>query len=465
MSGTAPALRLELADDVELHDDGRVLVGGLAGRVLRLSAAGARLVQAWSGGRRVGDGAAERGLAERLVAGGFAHPRWERGPYGPEDVTVVVPVLDDVAGLRSLVAALDDRLAIVVVDDGSADATAVRDAAGRARVVRNQRPAGPAAARNLGRASVETEVIAYVDADCRPEPDWLDELLPHFADPAVAAVAPRVRSLPGPSLLERYEVARSPLDLGAEPARVAPLTRVAYVPSTCLLVRSEVPEFDEDLRYGEDVDLGWRLLGAGREVRYEPRAEAWHRPRPSWRAWWRQRRNYGTAAAPLAARHPAEAVPLTISLRAAGVWVLAALRRPVAAALLAVGIAGSLHRRLEPHGVPLRRSAALAARGQLAAGGYFAMATTRTWWPLAVLAGAFVRRSRTALAAAALIPPVVDWARTRPDVDPIRYTVIRLADEVAYGTGVWEGCRVEGSVRALLPASTASTSSGSSNNG
>ncbi len=452
MSETAPELRLELAAGVEVHDDGQVLVGGLSGRVLRLSAAGARLVQGWTTGRPVGAAGAERRLAERLLAGGFAHPRWQRGPYGPEDVTVVVPVLDDAAGLRSLVAALDERLAIVVVDDGSADPAAIRDAAGRAQVVRNRCTAGPAAARNIGRASVETDLVAFVDADCRPSPGWLDELLPHLADPTVAAVAPRVRSEPGSSLLERYEAVRSPLDRGSAPALVAPLTRVAYVPSTCLVVRADAPEFDPDLRYGEDVDLVWRLLDTGRAARYEPRVEVWHRPRSTWRAWWRQRRAYGSAAAPLAVRHPDAAVPLAVTPRAAMVWALLAARRPLAALLLAIGLGAASHRRLGPHGLPARRSVTLAAQAHLAVGGYVAMAVTRTWWPVAALTGALVRRLRPAVAAAVLVPSLVDWWRTRPAIDPVTYTAIRLADDIAYGSGVWAGCRSERSARALLPA-------------
>ena len=66
---------------------------------------------------------------------------------------------------------------------------------------------------------------------------------------------------------------RSPLDMGDRPAEVQPGRRVSYVPSAALLVRrSALPEdpFDPALRYGEDVDLIWRLIDAGWRVRYEP---------------------------------------------------------------------------------------------------------------------------------------------------------------------------------------------------
>lgn len=96
----------------------------------------------------------------------------------------------------------------------------------------------------------------------------------------------------------------------------------------------------------------------------------------------------------------------------------------------------------------------LAVRGQLAVGRYLASATTRSWWPIALVTGLVWRRARAALVVAALAPSLVDWWRTRPAVDPIRYVAIRLVDDAAYGVGLWAGCRAERSVRALLPVFT-----------
>src|ERR1019366_5132567 len=102
------------------------------------------------------------------------------------------------------------------------------------------------------------------DSDCVPPDDWIADLAGHFADPLVAGGAPRIVAPPrGP--------AGSVLDLGNRPAGVAPMTRVAYVPTAALLVRRAAlgGGFDESLRYGEDVDLIWRLIEAGWRGRYE----------------------------------------------------------------------------------------------------------------------------------------------------------------------------------------------------
>jgi mycofactocin glycosyltransferase len=64
-----------------------------------------------------------------------------------------------------------------------------------------------------------------------------------------------------------------------------------------------------------------------------------------------------------------------------------------------------------------------------------------------------LRRRRWAATAGLLmaLPPVVDWWRRRPALDPVRWTVASLADDMAYGAGVWLGCLGEGSFGPLVP--------------
>src|SRR5690606_2057202 len=163
---------------------------------------------------------------------------------------------------------------------------------------------------NAGLEHVTTPLVAFVDADVDTGGDrrWMAPLLAHFADPRVALVAPRVVT-PGGG----YEHRHSPLDLGTAPARIRAGTRVSYVPAAALVCRTDalraVGGFASDLRVGEDVDLVWRLDAAGWRCRYEPSVLVHHDPRPTWRAWWRQRVTYGRSAAPLAARHPGALTP------------------------------------------------------------------------------------------------------------------------------------------------------------
>jgi glycosyltransferase involved in cell wall biosynthesis len=126
--------------------------------------------------------------------------------------------------------------------------------------VRREVSGGPAAARNDGLRHVTTEFVAFLDSDCVAPPDWIERLGGHFDDPSVAAVAPRIKALDG---------RRSLLDMGAEPAEVG--RRVTYVPAAALIVRRAAePRFDPALRYGEDVDLIWRLTKRGAPMAIRP---------------------------------------------------------------------------------------------------------------------------------------------------------------------------------------------------
>jgi hypothetical protein len=144
--------------------------------------------------------------------------------------------------------------------------------------------------------------------------------------------------------------------MGANPANVAPGARVAYVPSAALIVRrAALGGFDEALRYGEDVDLVWRLHDRGWRVRYDPRVVIRHDAR----ALLSRRFRYGTSAAPLAQRHPGRLAPFVIAPGPAAVLVLLAARRPKAAALVLAGQTALLARKLRRLGVPARLAPAL----------------------------------------------------------------------------------------------------------
>ncbi len=449
---------------------GTVLVGGSPVRVLRLTPSGARHVAGWWSGTPVPANARARALARRLLDTGIAHPAPSAGAlansWGPGDVTVVIPVRDRQAELARCLAGLAAMPRVIVVDDGSDDPAAVaRVASGAgARVLRRAVNGGPAAARNTGLAAADTPLVAFLDSDCVPGPGWLDALLPHFADPAVGAVAPRIApDEPGRTWLARYEGASSTLDMGARACIVRPGSRVPYVPGAALVVRRAAAGtgFAETMRVGEDVDFVWRLAASGWRVRYEPAATMPHQHRVRLREWFIRRKDYGTSAAILEQRHPGTVRPLYISAWTALAWLAAASGRPAAgAACTGTGIA-LLARRLArvtgeewprpPPGTAWPLAARLAGGGTVAAGRPLGSAISRTWWPVALPAAMAVRRMRWPLAALVLAPPLLDWLDRRPPLDPPRYVAARLLDDIGYSLGVWQGCAQRRTVRPLLP--------------
>lgn len=55
------------------------------------------------------------------------------------------------------------------------------------------------------------------------------------------------------------------------------------------------------------------------------------------------------------------------------------------------------------------------------------------------------------MAAAVVIPAIVEWRRTKPDVDLPRWVLVRMLDDLSYGVGLWTGCKREGTIGPLLP--------------
>jgi len=426
-----------------------VWAGGSPMRVVRLTPAG-RVV--W---RRLEtgpvDSRAAATLARHLTDAGLAHPCPPPVPAGAADVTIVVPVRDRAPLLDRCLAALAGPYPVVVVDDGSADPEAVAAvvAAHGAKLVRRSVNGGPSAARNTGLDHVTTELVAFVDSDSVPSPRWIDRLVGHLADPMVAAVAPRITAVAG----------QPSLDMGDQPARVAPNTRVSYVPTAALVTRRSalqaVTGFDPAMRVGEDVDLVWRLHIAGWRIRYDPAVQVSHHEPTTWPARLARRLSYGTSAAPLAVRHPRFIPALVLDPWPAMTLAALLARRPVAAgAAFALSVL-STNRSLRAHDVPssgiVRVRATAVARTWLGVGRYATQYATPLLLGL-LLAGGRGRWGRRAAVASLLLgPPLAAWATRRPAIDPIRFATLALADDVAYGAGVWAGCVRHRTITPLRP--------------
>jgi cellulose synthase/poly-beta-1,6-N-acetylglucosamine synthase-like glycosyltransferase len=107
-------------------------------------------------------------------------------------ISVVVPAYNAERTLERCLQALHAQslpaYEILVVDDGSSDATA-SIAERFARVLRNTRAKGAGGARNTGALAATGEVIAFTDSDCVPNPDWLANIARALEEDGVGAVA------------------------------------------------------------------------------------------------------------------------------------------------------------------------------------------------------------------------------------------------------------------------------------
>ncbi len=117
----------------------------------------------------------------------------------------------------------------------------------------------------------------------------------------------------------------------------------------------------------------------------------------------------------------------------AGAWALAAVGHPLAGVVLGAGSAAALVPKLTD--VPPQVSLRIAGLGNLHAGRLLADAVRRVWWPIVLIAALRSRRARL-IALASLLP--------------LRHPV-HLADDMAYGIGVWKGIWRERTIAPLIP--------------
>lgn len=124
-----------------------------------------------------------------------------------ESVSVVIPVKDDAELLARCLAALRGQTTppaeIVVVDNASTDDSAAVAREAGAVVVRCEVPGIPAAA-SRGYDVARGDLILRLDADCIPDPTWVERMRAAFAaDPNLGAVTGDATFIDGPVLLRR----------------------------------------------------------------------------------------------------------------------------------------------------------------------------------------------------------------------------------------------------------------------
>jgi glycosyltransferase involved in cell wall biosynthesis len=224
-------------------------------------------------------------------------------PASPQ-IAVVVPTRDRPEALRRCLRALRAQTAaieIVVVDDGSAAASDVRDAAeeSAARLLRREGE-GPAAARNAGFRAVGAAVVCFTDDDCEPEPGWAQALAAPILSGVAAASGGVVLAAASSSAADRaWSVIVAHLQREAAAAGTASPGFAATANLGCSRALLEALPFDQTFPFaaGEDRDWGARAAARGSAPVHVPDAVVVHRPQLTSASFLRQQFRYGRGGA------------------------------------------------------------------------------------------------------------------------------------------------------------------------
>ncbi|MEP6519013.1 glycosyltransferase [Microcoleus vaginatus] len=193
-------------------------------------------------------------------------------------VSVVVPVYNGEMDLPELIECLRSQtyppqsVEYLIVDNNSRDRTsAILETAAKLdqitiRHLTENQIQSSYAARNQGIRASTGEIIAFTDADCRPESDWLENLVKPFVDLEVGISAGEILALPGKTILEQHADRQNTLSQKHTLAHpFCPYGQTANL-AVRRLVLQQIGLFRPYLTSGGDADLCWRIL---RETSYK----------------------------------------------------------------------------------------------------------------------------------------------------------------------------------------------------
>jgi cellulose synthase/poly-beta-1,6-N-acetylglucosamine synthase-like glycosyltransferase len=306
------------------------------------------------------------GVARLLLlpfAAWFSLRRRTAGPRSPADrawtVSVIVPAYNEgkVLGAcaRSIAGQATPPLEIIVVDDGSTDDTPTVVAALSREIPLlrgiRQANAGKGAALNAGLRAARGEIVLLVDADGVFARGMIAAIVAPFADPRVAAVCGDDRPVNLDRALTRLLAVTGHVGTGLMRRALDVLGCLPVVSGNAgafrVAVLRELGGLDEHT-LGEDLELTWRIHGAGHRVRFEPDALVYAESPSTLRGLWRQRVRWARGLLQSVRRHRGwigdprrgvfglALVPITWAATVSPVLQMLAL--PPAIALIAAGV-------------------------------------------------------------------------------------------------------------------------------
>jgi GT2 family glycosyltransferase len=218
----------------------------------------------------------------------------------PKRASVIIATFNRRELLLGVLDALDRQSAnteefeVIVVDDGSTDGTAaavhLRRWAAEIYVVQ-QSNSGPAAARNAGIEAACGEIMIFLDDDLIPQKNFIEEHIRCHSPGLKCAVLGPALSLPRysqPWIL--WQQASFEKTYSAFIRNEIQPTFRHFWSGNCSIPRDvlkEVGGFDGSFRYGEDVELGYRLMRQGVRFKFNVSAGGYHhstRPLSGWMA-------------------------------------------------------------------------------------------------------------------------------------------------------------------------------------
>jgi glycosyltransferase involved in cell wall biosynthesis len=257
-------------------------------------------------------------------------------------ISVIIPTFNSAKELTKCLESFktqtisNENYEVMVVDDGSNDGT--KDAAAKypIRYIYQQNH-GPAAARNNGANQAYGEIILFTDADCEPQPNWIEEMIKPLDDPQVVGVKGAYKTR------QKELVARLvQIEYEHKYERMKKFKYIDFIDTYSAGYRKDIflkyNGFDE--RYPnasvEDQEFSFRLSHDGHKMVFNPNAVVFHKHSASLMGYLRKKYKIAFWKAFLLKRHPGKIKTDTHTPQSLKIQMLLAL-------CILLGIAGPVY--------------------------------------------------------------------------------------------------------------------------
>ena len=200
---------------------------------------------------------------------------------GKIDVSIVVPVYNGQDTIDSCVKSLletdypQDQFEIIVVNNNSNDKTLeILEAYKKDISIIHENRRGPSAARNAGILNARGKYIAFTDADCIVDKQWLANIIKPLQRKKIGIVGGKTSTVPGSNHIEQFceKLHDHSKSLKRKRPRAVSLNWASRKE-----VLQEQGMFDEDFIRAQDTELSFRISQAGYKFEYAPKAIVYHK--------------------------------------------------------------------------------------------------------------------------------------------------------------------------------------------
>ena len=200
---------------------------------------------------------------------------------GKEKVSVVVPVYNAEKTIELCVSSLlnvdypKNQLELIFVDNKSTDSTKKILQRYQDRIIlTSEVKKGPAAARNRGIKIATGDIIAFTDADCAVDKDWLKNMVNYFDRNKVGIIAGKILPLNPVNKLEEY-ICSLHNHMRSVQAKMPYAITINWASKKSVLLEAGL--FDENFLRSQDTELSFRISRKGYELIYVPEAIVYHK--------------------------------------------------------------------------------------------------------------------------------------------------------------------------------------------